>query len=149
MKKQGQSPAVAVVAQWLERNQFLAVEREWRFHATRRWRFDLAIPRLLIAFELEGGTWTGGRHTTGAGYQKDVEKYSVAAALGWSVVRATPGQVKSGQVFDWLQHLLGQRSIQGDMICVSRFVTPSNSPRPLPGSRPTRRPRAKRAPSRP
>ena len=29
---------------------------EYRFHETRRWRFDFAYPEQLLAIEVEGGT---------------------------------------------------------------------------------------------
>jgi len=68
-------------------------EDEHRFHPTRRWRFDFAWPSKKIAVEIEGGTWTGGRHTRGAGFQKDCEKYNAAAVLGWTVLRFTAGDL--------------------------------------------------------
>ena len=63
---------------------------EHRFHPVRKWRFDYAWPELKIALEVEGGAWTGGRHTTGKGFVADMEKYNTAAALGWRVIRTTP-----------------------------------------------------------
>ncbi|WP_316867334.1 hypothetical protein [Ralstonia mannitolilytica] len=42
-------------------------EREYRFAAPRRWKFDFANPALMVALEVEGGTWTRGRHTSGKG----------------------------------------------------------------------------------
>ncbi|MGH8374415.1 MAG: DUF559 domain-containing protein [Pseudomonas sp.] len=72
-------------------------EREHRFDAVRKWRFDFAWPAQMLAVEVEGGTWTGGRHTRGAGYQADLEKYNAAAAQGWTVLRFTTGQVKTGE----------------------------------------------------
>jgi hypothetical protein len=63
--------------------------REHRFHIDRRWRFDRAWLGEKIAFEIEGGTWSGGRHTRGAGYILDCEKYNVAESLGWHVFRVT------------------------------------------------------------
>lgn len=80
---------------------------EWKFHTVRRWKFDLAWPALMVAFEVEGGVFTGGRHTRGRGFEADCEKYSVAATLGWKVIRATPGQIKRGEAFEWLQAALG------------------------------------------
>lgn len=62
---------------------------EFRFHETRRWRFDYAHPVLRIALEVEGGVWSGGRHTRGAGFLGDIEKYNTATAAGWSVFRCT------------------------------------------------------------
>lgn len=64
--------------------------QEFRFHLTRKWRFDFAWPDQKVALEVEGGVWTGGRHTRGSGFIKDMEKYNEAAGLGWRVFRCTP-----------------------------------------------------------
>lgn len=63
---------------------------EHRFHHERKWRFDYAWPDARVALEVEGGVWTGGRHTSSAGFLKDIEKYNAAARLGWRVLRCTP-----------------------------------------------------------
>ena len=60
---------------------------EYRFHPTRRWRFDFAWPELKIAIELEGGVYSRGRHTRGKGYEQDCEKYNQAVLHGWRVLR--------------------------------------------------------------
>lgn len=80
--------------------------REHKFHPERRWRFDFAWPQHQLAVEVEGGTWGGGRHTTGAGYEKDCEKYAEALCLGWRVLRVTGTQVKKGQAVMWLSRTL-------------------------------------------
>lgn len=36
--------------------------KEYRFHSSRMWRFDYAIPSLRIAIEIDGGIWIQGRH---------------------------------------------------------------------------------------
>lgn len=64
-------------------------EDEVKFHPTRRWRFDYADWRNMIAVEIEGGTWNNGGHSRGAGYQKDTEKYNEAVKLGWRILRYT------------------------------------------------------------
>ncbi|MFP5340729.1 MAG: DUF559 domain-containing protein [Gammaproteobacteria bacterium] len=71
--------------------------REHRFVADRRWRFDFAWPDRMLAVEVEGAVWTGGRHTRGSGYVKDMEKYNRAAVLGWRVLRFSTEQVKRGE----------------------------------------------------
>jgi very-short-patch-repair endonuclease len=81
--------------------------REHRFHPSRRWRFDCAWPFHMVALEVDGGSWVGGRHTTGSGFEKDCEKLSEAAALGWRVLRVTPRQIESGQALGWLERALG------------------------------------------
>lgn len=70
---------------------------EFRFHPTRLCRFDFAFPDRLIAVEVEGGVWSGGRHTRGSGFIGDCEKYNAAAALGWLVFRFDGGAVKRGE----------------------------------------------------
>ena len=78
-------------------------EREYRFHPVRRWRFDLAYPEKKIAFEIEGGTWTGGRHVRPDGFEKDCEKYNEATRLGWKVYRFTSGMIQSGEALKMIE----------------------------------------------
>ena len=77
--------------------------REFRFHATRKWRFDYAWPKQRVALEIEGGVWTGGRHTSGSGFVKDMEKYNAAALAGWRVFRVTPNHLRSVLTVGMLQ----------------------------------------------
>lgn len=67
--------------------------KEYKFHPTRRWRFDYAIPEHKIALEVEGGVWTGGRHTSPKGFLNDIEKYNTATLMGWRVFRTTPDEL--------------------------------------------------------
>lgn len=62
---------------------------EYRFDPVRRWRFDFAHPVARVAVELEGGTFSGGRHVRGKGFEDDACKYNAAAAAGWAVFRLT------------------------------------------------------------
>lgn len=66
-----------------------AATPEHRFAPPRRWRFDRSWPARRLAVELEGGVWSGGRHTRPAGYESDCEKYNAACAEGWRVLRFT------------------------------------------------------------
>lgn len=78
--------------------------REHRFHATRKWRFDFAWPELKIAAEVEGGTWSKGksRHTTGAGFQADLEKYNAARMDGWMVYQFDSKHIETGFAAEFL-----------------------------------------------
>ena len=67
--------------------------KEYKFHPTRRWWFDYAIPEHKIALEVEGGVWTGGRHTSPKGFLNDIEKYNTATLMGWRVFRTTPDEL--------------------------------------------------------
>lgn len=80
-------------------------DREYRFHPERRWRFDFAWPTKKVAIEVEGGTWTNGRHSRGNGFENDCEKYNEAAILGWTVLRFTTRQVKRGIAIDTVMRL--------------------------------------------
>lgn len=82
---------------------------EYAFLEGRRYRFDLAWPALLVAFEREGGTWGKSRHTSGKGYAADAEKYSRAAIAGWCVVRATVDMIRSGLALTLLLDALASR----------------------------------------
>lgn len=77
-------------------HKLLEPHREYRFDLTRRWRFDFAWPTQKLAVEVEGGVWSGGRHTTGQGFEADAEKYNAAVLQGWRVLRFTANTIKSG-----------------------------------------------------
>ncbi len=80
--------------------------RELRFAAPRRWSFDFAWPDARLALEVEGGVYANGRHTTGAGFTADCEKYNEALLRGWRVLRVTGQQVHNGAALDWLRRAL-------------------------------------------
>lgn len=62
---------------------------EHKFHPTRRWRFDWAIPDMKVAIEYEGIISEKSRHTTLQGFSGDCDKYNEAGKLGWTVLRYT------------------------------------------------------------
>ena len=47
------------------------------------WRLDFAWIFEGVNVELQGGVWTQGRHSRGAGYTGDMEKQNAATLLGW------------------------------------------------------------------
>ena len=70
-----------------------ALTPEFRFCEWRKWPADYycetATGKWLI--ELEGGVWTGGRHTRGKGFIEDCVKYNTATLLGYRVIRIPTG----------------------------------------------------------
>lgn len=84
----------------------LKPEREFRFDVARKWRFDFAFPEKKIGVEIEGGTWTSGRHNRGLGYEKDLRKYNAAARLGWIVLRYSTRMVTDGSAIDEVLEVL-------------------------------------------
>lgn len=79
------------------------------YHRDRDFRFDLAWPDRRLAVEVDGGTYSGGRHTRGAGYERDAEKGNEAAIKGWRVLHVTAAMVEDGRALDYVERLLGVR----------------------------------------
>jgi len=85
------------------------IVREHQFIGNRKWRFDFANIQTRIAIEIEGGTWSGGRHTRGSGYAKDCEKYNAAADVGWRVFRLTSDMIttkEAGRIIETINNEL-------------------------------------------
>ena len=109
------SPAEQLLAVQLEQAG-IPFEREYRFAPPRRWRADFKIGLVIarhdwvdrrILIEIDGGGYVAGRHSRGTGIEKDAEKQSAAAILGYRVVRVTPKQVEDGRALSWIRQALG------------------------------------------
>jgi len=94
------------IARELEVSGFGGFEREYRFHPTRRWRFDFAWVEPRVALEVEGSVWARGRHTRGKGYLGDIEKYNEAVLEGWKLLRVATEHAGMGYAVDLLQRAL-------------------------------------------
>jgi len=81
------------------------LEREVKFHSSRRWRADFAHLPTRTLIEIEGGIFMpgGGRHNRGSGYAKDAEKYLEAVLAGWTVIRLTGKQLE----IDFIERIVG------------------------------------------
>lgn len=79
---------------------------EYRFHPTRKWRADWCFVAAKLMVEVEGGAWTNGRHTRGAGFVADLEKYAEATILGFRILRVTPQQVANGEAVELARRAL-------------------------------------------
>ena len=88
--------------------------REYRFHPTRQWRFDYAIPDLRIAIEIDGGIWINGRHNRASGYLGDMEKFNAAATLGWVVLKFTPQEQYTAKALDLITQAIANKVKDGD-----------------------------------
>lgn len=77
-------------------------EREVPVIHGRKFRVDFLIDERLVV-ECEGGVWTQGRHTRGAGFLQDCEKYSELLIAGYRVLRVAADHIKSGQALLWIE----------------------------------------------
>ncbi|WP_445406212.1 DUF559 domain-containing protein [Acinetobacter seifertii] len=89
----------------------IGFEQEYKFHLKRKWRADFLITGTKILVEVEGGVWIagGGSHTRGKGYIGDMEKYNSAAMMGFTVLRFSTEQVKSGLAVQQIEQLVSER----------------------------------------
>ena len=80
----------------------------------KRWRADFMVGqnfawpvrgRFLV--ECDGGSWVGGRHVTGTGFESDLEKLNAAALLGFRVLRFTPSMIADGRALAVIRAALG------------------------------------------
>lgn len=96
--------------------------REFKFHASRDWRYDYAWPDLKVACEYQGGVFDEGRsgHTSKGGVLRDVEKLNESQAMGWHVVYVTPNMVVSGAALRYIKLALekeaGRAKMDGDKL---------------------------------
>ncbi|HFG6965477.1 DUF559 domain-containing protein [Acinetobacter baumannii] len=87
----------------------ISFEKDYKFHPKRKWRADFLITGTKILVEVEGGIWSGGRHTRGKGYIGDMEKYNEAAMMGFTVLRFSTEQVKSGLAVQQIEKMVSER----------------------------------------
>jgi very-short-patch-repair endonuclease len=82
--------------------------REHRFHAERKYLFDLAWPAELLAVEIDGGIWRKDRGAHGRPRQilRDMEKLNHATELGWRLLRFSTDQVSQGIALKWIERCL-------------------------------------------
>lgn len=100
------NPNTHTILATLRAHGFPEPETEYRFHKTRKWRFDFAWPLARVALEKEGGIYMGagrrcnccqqplgGAHRSTSGILRDIEKYNAAQSLAWHVLRQAPDRI--------------------------------------------------------
>lgn len=87
-------------------------EKEFRFHHIRKFRFDFAWVDFKVAVEVDGGTWSGGRHVKGTGFHNDCIKMNLAAVEGWLVLRGDNKMVKSGELLKSLEAVMFRHGVK-------------------------------------
>jgi hypothetical protein len=81
---------------------------EFKFHDKRDWRIDFYIEYgdVCLAVEVEGGVYTGGRHTTPKGFLGDMEKYNQLALYRIWLYRVIPDNLNSKETISNILKLI-------------------------------------------
>ncbi len=93
----------AVVLAWCAHVGLPAPVFEYKFHATRKWAFDLAWPSTKTACEVEGMD-----HRRGKRFASDLVKYSEGAIQGWCIIRVTPHNLFKPATADMIRRALAR-----------------------------------------
>lgn len=91
-------------------------EKLFQFESTKHWRFDFHLIELRILVEISGGPWSGGRKGKLIDKAWSMDRYDVAADMGYTVVRIEsaprykiqeygPLQVEANFSSQWLKNL--------------------------------------------
>lgn len=77
----------------------LELERQFRFHQKRRFRFDFALVKgpFKLGIEIDGGEFSRvrGGHSRGMGQTNDALKSNLAVTMGWRVLRFNTKMVET------------------------------------------------------
>ncbi len=98
------SPAEEALVTLLRWHKLPTPTREATFIEGRKFRADFMWPGLIV--EVEGGVYSGGRHTRGIGFESDCEKQNLAVLAGYRYMRVTPRQIDSGDAIRWIEEAL-------------------------------------------
>ena len=80
--------------------------REYQAIKGRKFRFDFAWLEHKLLVEVNGGTYTKGAHSTGAGIARDYEKANLAQLAGWRVLLFDGKSVKDGTAVEVIRQAL-------------------------------------------
>lgn len=89
---------------------------QYRFHEARLWRVDFAWPEWKVAVEIEGGIWRrdrkgnwAGAHSHPSNIERDIEKSNALALAGYSLLRFTEKEIKSGVAVFLVRDLIANK----------------------------------------
>lgn len=98
---------------WLHAT-YPGIVSEHRFHPTRRWRFDWALPDLMVAIEFDGVV-SKMAHATVTSVLNDSAKMNEAALLGWTVIRTNSPNLRDGSGYKAIERAVeAARKADGD-----------------------------------
>ena len=95
----------------------ISFEAQYRFAPPRKWKADFALwdfpanrrhnIEADILIEVDGATWTMGRHNHPTSIAKEYERTAAAAINGYRMIRCTTEQVNDGTCLLWIKAALG------------------------------------------
>ena len=86
-------------------NQKIPYQTQVEFAKPRRFKADFIVNNSLVV-EVQGGTFSNGRHTRGQGYQNDCTKMAIALQLGLKVLFLTTKSVQNGSGISYIKNIL-------------------------------------------
>lgn len=89
---------------WQELAPDLELTREQQLIFKRRFRFDFVQPESLVAIEIQGGTWSKGAHSSGAGIQRDCEKANLVQFAGYDIFCYTGRMITKENVYELINY---------------------------------------------
>ncbi len=88
----------------------IGFEQEYKFHPKRKWRADFLIIGTKILIEVEGGIWSGGRHTRGKRLYRGYGEIQLRSNDGfYSFTVQHTEQVKAGVAIKQIEQLVGEK----------------------------------------
>ena len=87
-------------------------EQQVKLIPKRRYRFDFAYPRLMVAIEVDGGTWMQTNRGRSAGHAHpsrithDNEKRNLARLEGWRVFQFDTTAINDGSALKMIRELV-------------------------------------------
>ena len=115
-----QSKGEAALA-WQLKALGIPFETEFVFAPPRKWRADFALADKVLV-EVDGGIWSGGRHTRGRGFLGDLEKKRAATKLGYRLIAFSTQEVTDGIALKFIEEILAMKSGDAVLQDMSRVV---------------------------
>lgn len=81
-------------------------QRQARFDKKRKFLADFLFETQRLIVEVQGGTWTGGRHVHPKGYEDDCERMIIAQLNGYRIAYVTSDMVWDGRALKWVIALI-------------------------------------------
>lgn len=96
---------IRIVLKWFAEHGLYPVA-EHQFCASRKWRFDFAWVNQKVALEVQGGLFTGGRHSRGPALLKEHEKLNTAACDGWRILYTIPQNLCMSETLEMIREAI-------------------------------------------